>query len=145
MSEPVCPEVRDDFLNIDPFVFVIQWLSTLQEQNYQYEKLVKQGVLTPMNMKELGLPIQLPSHIPQQMISQIYHFQTILKVNTTATPHHLLQRYSPIVDQYYSSLRNRYPHDPLAVMWAIYKGNDDTPSRDDLASNGSIRSKTRDL
>ncbi|MBW8308178.1 MAG: hypothetical protein K0M45_00805 [Candidatus Paracaedibacteraceae bacterium] len=126
MENPLDNEVIQAFRAINPTKVVLQWLGYLHDQNQRYATLIQQGVFTDRQLQELGLPMALPTGIEDTLMSRIIALQTQLRDHPISLGDHLLRSLNSTVADYYQTLRRRYPNDPKAAMWVIYKGRDET-------------------
>lgn len=124
MDQRLHDKVVQDFLTIDPFLVVLNWLSLLQYQNSIYQTLIDQKVLNEESFSTLGLPIRLSLGIGERIMAHITHLQRELKVNVEFTPHQLLYSIYPTVADYYKELRRCYEGRPSVAMWFVYKSYD---------------------
>ena len=122
---PLHSNVRDVFLKLDPVVVVLKWFAALQEQNFRYQTLIKQGVLSPHDLKTLGLPIKLSQELPHQITKKFSFIQQCMTENALLTPHQIFRKVYPLPAEYYQTVREQHKDDPLLGMTIIYKGRNE--------------------
>ncbi|MBW8308907.1 MAG: hypothetical protein K0M45_04635, partial [Candidatus Paracaedibacteraceae bacterium] len=126
MENPLADDVIQAFKALTPTKVVLQWLGYLYNQNQRYDYLIQQDFLTDRQLQELGLPIRLPDKVAEQIVSRMITLQTKLRDYPASLGDHLLRGLNLTMAEYYQTLRRRYPNDPRAALWVIYKGYDET-------------------
>ena len=108
------------FLEIDPAIILIDWLSSLTRRNADYEELLKTQVLSSLDYEELSLPISISFSTLAYMYRMMKKLQAFLQENVYISHWQVLDHVLPVVSHIYQNLLMHFKNDPLEAQQELF-------------------------
>ena len=114
-------EHRERYLQRSSEDLLLDWLLRMSDYDQQWKLLSKEGIFTRKELGALDLPLQLEPEILPSLIETEQRLRRVYLEHRgkDLTPDELVRRVEPLVWEYYSYLREKYP-DPYKAEREVY-------------------------
>ncbi len=79
MQQPICMDVQDQFLSLQPTAVMLTWFACLRQANGQYEQLRAQGLLDESTFRLLKLPLSFKRGVAAGVLQRFSFLQEYLR------------------------------------------------------------------
>ncbi|KAM9973038.1 hypothetical protein ACTFIR_012409 [Dictyostelium discoideum] len=114
MLKSVNSTIRTQFIKHNPFVFILNWINALKENNEIYENLFSKTLEVDSRIvnyrKELGIPWSISIHFISNMIDRFKILIQQLSISEEITHQDLFKQVHPFAYYYYNFFSKHFGH-----------------------------------